>query len=131
MSGEPRRTVNGSFRRRVLVDGGLAAGGLLAIGVVALARSASLDPVAAAAGGAGAVLLEAILASRAEVVRELWEQRRIKAAAIAGLLALIALSAAFAPSVGLSALAGGLFIYLVLLVTYVLSRLVLDRRQAR
>ena len=39
-------------------------------------------------------------------------------------------SAVFAPSLGLSALAGGLFIYLVLLVTYVLSRLVLARRQA-
>ena len=120
---------NSSFRRRVLVDGGLATVGLLAIVAVALARGASLDPLAAAAGGAGAVLLEATLASRAEMVRELWEQGGVKVGAVAGLLALIGLSAVFAPSMGLSALAGGLFIYLVLLVTYVLSRVVLARRQ--
>ena len=121
---------NGTFRRRVLVDGGLATAGLLAIVAVALFRGASLDPLAAGAGGAGAVLLEAILASRAEMVRELWDRQGIKAGAVAGLVALIGLSAVFAPSLGLSALAGGLFIYLVLLVTYVLSRLVLARRQA-
>ena len=131
MSETPPQNPNGSFRRRVLVDGGLAAGGLLAIVAVALARGASPDPLAAAAGGTGAVLLEAALASRAEQVRELWDRQEIKIAAVAGLLALVGLSAAVVPSVGLSALAGGLFIYLVLLVTYVLSRWVLVRRQAR
>lgn len=118
-----------SVRRAVLVDGGVAAACLLAVLAAAALLDAALDPVAAGAGGAGAVVLETLLARRHAAVREAWARTRVTAAAIAAVLALVA--AAVAPTQGLSALGGGLFTYLVMLTGYAASRWLVLRRGTR
>jgi len=98
-----------------LADAGLAAGGLAAVVAVALGLGVPGRPSALAAGVAGALVLEFVLARRRTAVRQVWARQRTKAAAAAVFLAGLALAALLAPAVGLSLLAGGLVGYLALL----------------
>lgn len=111
-----------SVRRAVLVDGGLAAACLLAVLGALAALDAPLDPVAAGLGGVGGVLVETALARRHAAAREAWARPRVKAAVVAAFLLLVAAAATAVPSAGLSALAGGLFTYLLMLAGYAFSR---------
>lgn len=98
-----------------LVDGGLAAAGLVAVLAAAALVDVEGHPAALAAGVAGALVVEAVLQWRRAMVRRAWARREVKAATVGVFLAIVALSAAVAPATGLSLLAGGLVAYLALL----------------
>lgn len=82
-----------------------------------VALDAPLDPVAAAVGAAGALLLELALLRRRALVRRGWERPGVQAGSAAGALVGAAVLTHVAGPRVLTVLAGGLGAYLALLGT--------------
>ncbi|WP_323675436.1 hypothetical protein [Halorubellus sp. PRR65] len=98
-----------------LGDGALAAGVLAVVVALAAAGGVRASPFAFAAGAVGAVLLEGLLSARATVVEAVWARRTVRVVSVAVTVLAAAAAAAFRPKSGLSALAGGLVAYLLVL----------------
>lgn len=102
----------GVSRRR---DAALALAVLGPVVLLGVVLDAPLDPVAAAAGAAGALLLELALLRRRVAVRRVWERPLVQAGSVAGALAGAAVSVSVAGPRVLTVVAGGLGAYLALL----------------
>lgn len=108
--------------RERLVDGGVAAGALVVVVLVAGAADVGGRPLALVDGVAGAVVVELALQRRQAAVRRAWARPTVKATVTLAFLVAVALSVVVAPSVGLSLLAGGLVGYLALLAGITVGR---------
>lgn len=91
------------------------AGCVLAVVAVAGAITGTPPvPTAALAGGVGALVVELLASTRAGVIQRHWSRPPVRAAVVAVAVLAVVATAAFAPAVGLNALAGGLVAYLLL-----------------
>ncbi|MFB6168016.1 MAG: hypothetical protein ABEJ43_04140 [Haloferacaceae archaeon] len=97
-------------------DAALALAVLVPVVWAGAALGAPLDPVAAAVGAAGALLLELALTRRRTAVRRVWERPAVQAGCVAGALAGAAVLVRAAGPLVLTVLAGGLVAYLAVLV---------------